>query len=166
MDTNPYSNIMKAVDGESAKPFQNPTLTPSQQMDNYNAFSQLQKEGVYLPDLMKRITALESKVKSYDESKREADADLFAVMEASVKNEPVVKEARQRVADEKSRIIVELCQRDERYRNAVEEYRRTVNAEYIRQKEPQKDRGRTSQVCQDSQGGLSHKASLSRSKAV
>lgn len=125
-----YDNIMNALKTQSK-------LTPSQEVENYNAFSTLQKEGVYLPDLMKRINDMETRLAGYEKSRQEADADLFAVMEQAVRDEQTVREARQRVQDEKSRIIAELCGKDEGYRRAVEEYRRTVNAEYIRQKEPQ-----------------------------
>lgn len=135
-----YDNILNAVKGPSK-------LTPAQEVENYNAFADLQKQGVFIPDLLKRIGDMETRLAGIETSRKEADADLFAVMEQAVKNEQSVKDARAKVSEEKSRIISEMCMRDERYRQAVEEYRRAVNAEYIRQKEPQegpqKARGRT-----------------------
>ena len=131
-----YENIAKAVGRTTT----NPRLTPSQEVDNYNAFSELQKQGIYLPDLVKKLSQFDDmkrRLDEMDERKSKADADLFAVMEQAVRNAPSVKEARQRVSVERSRIIERLCSEDAEYRNAVEDYRREVNAEYIRQKEPQ-----------------------------
>ncbi len=126
-----YDNILNAVKGTA------PKLTPAQEVENYNAFSDLQKQGIYIPDLLKRIGDMEARLAGMEATKREADADLFAVMEQAVRGEQTVKDARQKVSDEKSRIIAELCMKDDRYRQAMDEYRRTVNAEYIRQREPQ-----------------------------
>ena len=87
------------------------------------------------PDLLKRIDELEAQVKEQGQKKDVMDADLFAVMETSVRGDDEVKAAKQRLADEKSRVISEMCARDEGYRNALDAYRRTVNAAYIRSKE-------------------------------
>lgn len=132
MDTNPYSSILKALEKEAP---QQGGLSYQQQTENYTAFSDLMKQGVYIPDLLKRIDALEAQVKEQGQKKDTIDADLFSVMEASVKGDEEVKTARQRLADEKSRVISEMCARDEGYRNALDAYRRTVNAAYIRSKE-------------------------------
>lgn len=132
MDTNPYSSILKALEKEDP---QQGGLSYQQQTENYTAFSDLMKQGVYIPDLLKRIDALEAQVKEQGQKKDVMDADLFAVMETSVKGDEEVKAAKQRLADEKSRVISEMCARDEGYRNALDAYRRTVNAAYIRSKE-------------------------------
>ena len=129
MDTNPYSSILKALEKDDP---QQGGLSYQQQTENYSAFSDLMKQGVYIPDLLKRIDALEAQVKEQGQRKEVIDADLFAVMEASVKGDDDVKAAKQRLADEKSRVISEICSRDEGYRTAMEAYRRTVNAAYIR----------------------------------
>ena len=42
--TDGYNNILKALGG---KPSQSSGLTIQQQSDNYNAFSELMKQGVY-----------------------------------------------------------------------------------------------------------------------
>ena len=131
MDTNPYSSILKALEKDDP---QQGGLSYQQQTENYSAFSDLMKQGVYIPDLLKRIDALEAQVKEQGQRKEVIDADLFAVMEASVKGDDDVKAAKQRLADEKSRVISEICSRDEGYRTAMEAYRRTVNAAYIRYK--------------------------------
>ena len=93
------------------------------------------KQGVYIPDLLKRIETLEAQVREQGARKDTMDADLFSVMEASVKGDEEVKAAKQRLADEKSRVIAEICSKDEGYMKAMEDYRRTVNAAYIRNKE-------------------------------
>lgn len=129
-----YDNILKAL-SKQEEPAPQAGLTLQQQSDNYSAFSDLMKQGVYIPDLLKRIDALEAQVREQGAKKDTIDADLFSVMEASVKGDEEVKAARQRLADEKCRVISEMCARDEGYRNALEAYRRTVNAAYIRSKE-------------------------------
>ena len=129
-----YDNILKAL-SKQEEPAPQAGLTLQQQSDNYSAFSDLMKQGVYIPDLLKRIDALEAQVKEQGQKKDTIDADLFSVMEASVKGDEEVKAARQRLADEKSRVISEICARDEGYRNVLDAYRRTVNAAYIRSKE-------------------------------
>lgn len=132
MDTNPYGNILKALGNEDP---QQGGLTYQQQTENYQAFSDLMKQGVYIPDLLKRIDALEAQVREQSTKKDTMDADLFSVMEAAVKGDDEVKAAKQRLADEKSRVISEICSKDERYRQAMESYRRAVNAAYVRHKE-------------------------------
>lgn len=122
-----YDNILNAI-GKGK-------LTPAQEVANYSAFSDLQKQGVYLPDLVKRITDMESKLASIEQSKTDADADLFAVMEQAVRDDKEVREAHRRIADEKTRIIAEMCAKDEGYIRAVADYRRAVNSAYIRRTE-------------------------------
>ena len=130
--TDGYGNILKALGGQGQ---QSSGLTMQQQSDNYSAFSELMKQGVYLPDLMKRMEGMEAKIKEMDERRSAEDMDLFAVMESAVKDAPEVKEARQRVADEKSRVIARMCMDDPGYRDAVESYRRVVNQTYVKRKE-------------------------------
>lgn len=132
MDTNHYDNILKALGKEDP---QQTGLSYQQQTENYQTFSDLMKQGVYIPDLLKRIETLEAQVREQGTRKDAMDADLFSVMEASVKGDEEVKAAKQRLADEKSRVIAEICSKDEGYTKAMEDYRRTVNAAYIRNKE-------------------------------
>lgn len=136
MDTGAYSNILNAMQspaGASAG-----KLTPAQEVENYSTFSDLQKQGVCLPDLMRKVgevDELKKRLEAVESERKPMDAELFAVMESAVKTVPSVKEARQRAADEKSRVLSEMCLRDEGYRKAVEDYRREVNRAYIAQKE-------------------------------
>ena len=136
MDTGSYDNILKALNQPQSTTTQG-AHTFQQQSDNYSAFSELKKQGVYIPDLLKRIDALEAQVREQGQRKDTMDADLFSVMEAAVKGDDEVKAAKQRLADEKSRVISEMCSKDEGYRQAMESYRRAVNAAYVRHKEGQ-----------------------------
>ena len=137
MDTGSYDNILKALNQPQQPAPAQSGLTFQQQSDNYSAFSDLMKQGVYIPDLLKRIDALEAQVREQGQRKDTMDADLFSVMEAAVKGDDEVKAAKQRLADEKSRVISEICSKDEGYRQAMESYRRAVNAAYVRHKEGQ-----------------------------
>lgn len=137
--TDGYNNILKALGGQGQQPS---GLTMQQQSDNYSAFSELMKQGVYLPDLMKRMEGMEAKIKEMDARRSAEDMDLFAVMESAVKDAPEVKEARQRMADEKSRVIARMCMDDPGYRDAVESYRRVVNQTYVKRKEGTETRSR------------------------
>ena len=96
----------------------------------------LMKEGVYLPDLIKRLDDMEAKVKALEsQPKQDTNAELLAVMEQAVRNHPEVKASRQHVADVKSAIITEMCMQDQRYRDALEAYKTTVNKVYIQTRE-------------------------------
>ncbi len=120
-----YENILNAV---------NKKLTPAQEIENYSAFSELQKQGVYIPDLVKKMGEFDDMKKRLDElsaSKPTVDAELFAVMEQAVKDDPAVKDARHRMNEEKTRVLTDLCMRDEAFRLASDEYRRAVNRAYI-----------------------------------
>lgn len=121
-----YANILNAINGSK--------LTPSQISENYKAFDEIQKQGVYLPDLIKRIEDLEQKVKSV-ETVPDMSAEVFTVMESAVKDDEEVKVARRKAQDLKSRIITEICVKDPRYKSALDEYRATVNRVYVASRE-------------------------------
>ena len=146
MDTNQYSNILKAIGNNG-----NNGLSTQQQADNYSAFSKMMNEGVYIPDLIKKIDTLETKVQELEKGNKQSpvDLDLFAVMESAVKDDPEVKSARKRLADEKSRVIAEMCMNDAGFKDASEQYRRAVNQAYVRQKESASDRGESVKVRDD-----------------
>lgn len=128
-----YDNILKAVNGSGNG------LTTQQKADNYNTFTKLMEEGVYLPDLIKKIDALEKKVDSMNVPKdNPLDAEIFAVMESAVKDDAKVIEAKTQLQAEKTRIISELCMSHESYRTLFDEYRRQVNGAYIARKETPK----------------------------
>lgn len=174
MDTAPYSNILKAVGqttpaqpkieytrdpSQTALPSQSqtfstaPKLTLDQQAENYNMFSEMMKQGVYLPDLVKKVDVLTAEVESLKtKAKTEVDTDLFEAMEASVKGVPEVKAAKQHMADIKSAVITELCMKDPRFQEAYDEYRRAVNKAYIDRAETRSDREGAVEVCKDAGG--------------
>lgn len=126
-----YDNIQKILNGGSGD-----GLSVTQKSDNYETFNRLMKENVYLPDLLRKIDDLEKKVNDMDKPKENPiDAELFGVMEQAVKDDPAVASARHTLQNEKTRVISELCIRDESYRKAFDEYRHVVNAAYVSLKE-------------------------------
>ena len=139
-----YDNILKAMSGQnqSQPPVHEESnkisrqLSTLEQSQNYETFSMLMKEGVYLPDLIKRLDSMEAKVKALEsQPKQDTNAELLAVMEQAVRNHQEVKVARQHVADVKSAIITEMCMQDQRYRDALESYKTMVNKVYIQTRE-------------------------------
>ena len=126
-----YDNIVKAIQGKPGD-----GLTPAQQADNYDLFGKMMKEGVYLPDLIKKIDGLEKRVEDLSKPKdNPIDAQLFSVMEQAVRDDPAVVEARRKLQAEKTRIISELCMQDDAYRNFFTDYKTAVNSAYIKYKE-------------------------------
>ena len=123
-----YDNILNALGKESKLSYQ-------QQADNYNTFSKLMSDGVYLPDLIGRMDALEKKVASMERTSPDVNRELFSVMESAVKDDSGVKEARRRLADVKADIIMEMCLKDPRFKEAWDAYRTAVNAAYIQRSE-------------------------------
>ena len=112
MDTNPYSNILKAVGGE-------PTQTKP---DNWAIINKWISEGRDLAEIDRQMS----------EGKPSMDRELFHAMEQSVRNDPDVKKARQHAADVKTEIITEFCLRDPRYKEALESYQKAVSEAYLR----------------------------------
>ena len=121
-----YENIQKMLNSSGNG------LTTQQQSDNYELFNKMMKDNVYLPDLVRKIDDLEKKINEMDKPKENPiDAELFAVMEQAVKDDPAVIEARKRLQNEKTRVISELCMQSEGYRDAFTQYKRQVNSSYI-----------------------------------
>lgn len=56
-------------------------------------------------------------------------------MEQAVKDDPAVKDAKHRMSEEKTRVLTEICMRDDAFRLASDEYRRAVNRAYIESKD-------------------------------
>lgn len=127
-----YSNILNAIKsppptGETKK------LTTAQELDNYAAFSDLQKSGVYLPDLVKmagRVEELERRIDELGANPAE-DEELFEAMEAAVKGEQEVKDAYQAVCDAKTEALRKICMNDPAFRAAFDDYRKAVHRAYI-----------------------------------
>lgn len=124
-----YQNILKAVQGQQS-------LSAGQQADNYSAFSELMKQGVYLPDLLKKVEKVDELEKRLSElgSKPSIDDDLFSVMEAAVKGDADVKAAAARRQSAKTEALSRLCMEDAAYRAADDEYRRAVHRAYVAKK--------------------------------
>ena len=121
-----YENILNAVKGTGDG------LTTQQKADNYNAFSKLMEQNVYIPDLVKDMEALKSRVQELEKPRTsEVDAEIFSVMEHAVKDDPDVVQAKNRLARAKTKVISELCMRDEEYRRLFDEYRTVVHTKYV-----------------------------------
>ena len=119
MDTTPqYTNILNAI---GAKKASDEKLSTADRVENYNLLEKLNAQGIKLSDLMKKAEQNEAK---------SDDAELFSLMEASVKGDPEVKSARQRVADVKSSVLAKICYQYPEYKEAIDEYRRTVARVY------------------------------------
>lgn len=125
-----YENILSAV--KSSK------LSSAQEIENYDVFSKLQKEGVVLSDLVRKASEaddLRKKVDDMSRSKPTVDTELLMVMEGAVKDIESVKTAKKKLSDERRRVIEEICMHDDRYRQAMEDYRAEVNRTYVDMKE-------------------------------
>lgn len=71
----------------------------------------------------------------WERSKPTVDTELLMVMESAVKDVESVKTAKKKVSDERKRVIEEICMHDDRYRQAMEDYRAEVNRAYVDVKE-------------------------------
>lgn len=121
-----YTNILNAL-GKSAS-----TLTIQQQNANFDAYRKLTDNGVSIPDLLEKLKTLEEKVDKLEKPKEETlDSHLFEVMANSVKDDPLVIEAKKVLQAEKTRVITELCIADEGYRKAFQRFKQIVNQQYI-----------------------------------
>lgn len=165
-----YENILKAATGQNQS--QTPAydgmdkmprqLSALEQSQNYETFSMLMREGVYLPDLLKRLEGLEKKVKNLEsQPRKDTNAELFAVMEASVCADAEVRMLKKKLADTRDMIISEICMKDNRYMEAMDEYKTTVNRVYIRQKEQTSHGDGSPEICDDLKGCVSDKEGVS-----
>lgn len=115
MDTTPqYQNILNAIKGQPEG------LTTAERVENYNLVEKLNQEGKRLADILKQA----------EEKRSPEDPEIFGIMEAAVKNDPKVKDARQRLADTKSAVLAKICYQYPEYREAMDEYRKEVAETY------------------------------------
>ena len=150
--TSQYSNILKAVGQtpQTSEPGEAPKLSLDQQARNYDTFSELMRQGVYLPDLIATIDQLRSEVDALKKGARaEVDSTLFEAMEASVKGVPEVKHARQRMADAKTAVLTDICLKDPRFKEAYDDYRKTVSRSYLDRAEGRPVAGGDAEVRED-----------------
>lgn len=118
-----YSNILKALGAKQA----DSPLTMEQRAKNYEMFDRIMKEGIYLPDLME-----------HRQDKETISPDVFSVMEDAVKDVQEVRDAKRKVSDEKTRVIMEMCMKDAGFKEAREAYAKTVSEAYVRLKNQSK----------------------------
>lgn len=127
-----YSNILKALNTQQPN---DAMADMNRRTENYRLVDQLNNEGISLKDVLGQIDDLRKKVEGMEKPTQVIDEDLFSVMESSVRDDPVVIEAKRKVAEEKTRVIAELCSKDPRFMAARDEYRRAVNRAYVAKRE-------------------------------
>lgn len=133
-----YSHILQAINGTNTP--QNPyTDALNLRTENYKLVDQLNQEGISLKDVLGQIDDLKKRFDNIDKPAQTIDADLFAVMEASVHDDPAVIEAKRKVAEEKTRVLAELCAKDPKFMAARDEYRSAVSRAYISKRESGRD---------------------------
>ena len=125
-----YSNILNAINGQSQA--QNSTMADlNRRNENFKLVEQLNQEGVSLKDILGQIDELKKKVESLEKPAKSVSEDLFLVMEAKVRDNPAVIEAKKRLSDTKNTVLLEYCMKDPRFKEAYDGYRDTVNREYV-----------------------------------
>lgn len=117
---NKYQNILNAINQKST----DNALSASERVENYNLLEKLNSQGIKLSDILKQA----------ESTQKIEDADIFKVMESEVRNDPTVKDARDRLTEVKTEIIVKLCSQYPEYRTAAETYRRTVRETYMKKR--------------------------------
>lgn len=132
MGDSQFSNIKNAIGMDAGDATPNGTLSPGQQVENYDFFSkEIMGKNVYLPDLVRQVEDLKKEVADLKvNAKSEVDTELFEVMESKVRDVPAVKDARHALSEVRTQIINEMCQRDPRYQDAYAAYRRAVSKAY------------------------------------
>ena len=110
-----FANILKAI-GKT----EGAGLSPAERVENYNLLEKLNAEGKKLSDILKQAEGVP----------RTEDAEVFALMEAEVKDAPTVTEARDRLRDAKTLVIARICQQYPEYREAMDAYRVAVRDAY------------------------------------
>ena len=157
-DTLDYSNILNAIN--STNTGQNNTMADlNRRNENYKLVDQLNQEGVSLKDILGQIDELKKKVESLEKPSKTMNEDLFLVMEAKVRDNPAVLEAKKRLSDVKSTVLLEFCMKDPRFKEAYDGYRDTVNREYVASHEngpekPSEAREGAPEVRSDPSGGV------------
>jgi hypothetical protein len=117
---NKYQNILAAIGQKQA----DNALSASERVENYNLLEKLNSQGIKLSDILKQA----------ENTQKIEDADIFRIMESEVRNDPTVKDARDRLTEVKTEIIVKMCSQYPEYRTAAETYRRTVRETYMKKR--------------------------------
>jgi hypothetical protein len=117
---NKYQNILAAIGQKQA----DNALSASERVENYNLLEKLNSQGIKLSDILKQA----------ENTQKIEDADIFRIMESEVRNDPTVKDARDRLTEVKTEIIVKMCSQYPEYRTAAENYRRTVRETYMKKR--------------------------------
>lgn len=127
-----YANILSAL---GKNPYSPQMDDINRRSENFRIAEEMSSKGISLSDLTKRLGDLETKVGDLEKAKPAIDATVFATMESAVSDDEDVIKAKTRVADEKARVILELCMKDPAFREAYEQYKSTVNRVYVESRE-------------------------------
>lgn len=136
-----YDNILNALGQQNRS---NPGSYQSQmdniqtRTDNFRMAEELSNQGTSIKDVLSQIDMLKKKVEALESPKSEVNKEVFAVMEKAVAENPAVIDAKRHLADVKSTIIMELCMKDSRFKEAYDGYKATVNREYVNTHESDK----------------------------
>jgi len=111
-----------------------PTMT---RINNYRYIEEANRSGIDLSKLGDRVSALEKenadlKKKMNEPKESPMSAELFAMQQAIVKDNPRVKEARERLAHVREEAIAQLLYADHpAYKMAHDTFTNAVNAAYM-----------------------------------
>lgn len=122
-----YSNILKAIAPQTPQ-----MADLERRTENYKLVDQLNQEGVSLKDLLSQVDELKKTVESLKTPQKQQDSSVFLAMEAYVRDDDEIIEAKKRLSDLKSSIILEFCMKDDRYRQAYDDYRTKVSEIYVK----------------------------------
>lgn len=130
-----YANILSAL---GKNPYQPQMDDLNRRSENFRIAEEMSSKGISLSDLTKRLGDLETKVGDLEKAKPKVDEAVFATMESAVSDNADVIKAKERLADAKADVILDLCMKDAKFREAFEEYKATVNRVYVESKERKK----------------------------
>lgn len=128
-----FDNILMALgtgNPSPSAPFQG---APTSDLDDYQIFDRLRREGRSLQDILRQAEEAETLRKRVDElsSRQGSDAEVFPVMEKAVSDDPDVVSAKDSLMTERNRVLSSLLMADEGFRRAHDEYRKTVHRVYV-----------------------------------
>ena len=124
-----FDNISLAINGQQ---------NHNRDLEDYNLFDKLRREGKSLQDIVKQAEeaeALRKQVDEMDKRKPKMDAAVFVLMEERVRDDPDVQVARRKLLDLRATIISEICLKDPRYIEEYESYRNVVQERYVHSQE-------------------------------
>lgn len=103
------------------------------QVDDYQLFDKLRREGRSLQEIVKQADEAEALRKRVDELSRRppVDEEVFPVMESAVRDDPEVTAARDALSRARSNVISAILMRDPAFKEAFDNYRQVVRCRYV-----------------------------------